>query len=320
MNVLVETLPYHREPAASITSHLISGSQIQSSSRLALPSYDKSSTDGYMQFASNRIFKGPISRNPDAAAHAIALKNAWDSLRQLQCILFTTSMSIDDRSVTYQSLAIHVKDIGSLLALSSDPALSYSLVDVGCLLTLVTHLLGGRKPKIWDLTVEPLALSAIYLCGGLFTSWQGILEMTRAFEDVRLEQAWLRCFFGVVAGEHSFISEIRRGPGALSLAEAIQGSVLDVDTSMLVNVTLPCIGVATATLLDAYRISQVIVQLQLGDMEQVRRHSDTLRRACLDLAKLCTYESGREVFLESSNQLTIRHFAQQRLKHLYHTS
>jgi hypothetical protein len=299
LDALLETLPYHLEPAASITSHLIFGSQIESNSKPRMQSYEKmASTDGWMQSAPKPISKTPPSRDPDAAVQVIALNNAWNSLRQLQLILSTSSMNIADQSIIYQELAIHIKDIGSLLALSSDPALSYSLVDVGYLLTLVTHLLAARKIESWDFMTEGLAFSAIHLCGGLFASRRGILELTRAFEDVRLEQAWLKCLFGGISAEHSFISEIRQGPGALALAESVKDWALDADTSPLVHVTMPGIGVATTTLLDAYRISQVIVQLQLGDMEQVRRHSDTLRRACLDLAKLCTYESGREVFAE----------------------
>jgi hypothetical protein len=265
--------------------------------------YDKiSSTDGNMQITTNHHVGRPLCRTSNAAVHGVALKNAWDSLQQLQVILFSTSTSTAEQSVAYRELSILITEIGSLLALSSDPTITYSLVNIRILLALVIYMFAACKTKSWDTTAETVVRSVLHLCGGLFSSRRGVLELARAFEDVRLEQAWLQCFLGDIMEEHSLICEIRRGPGALSMAEAVQGSALDIDISPILYITKPGIGVATATLLDACRISQVILQLQLGDMEQVRRHSDTLRRACLDLSKLCTYESGREVRLRVCEQ------------------
>jgi hypothetical protein len=264
-----------------------------------------SSTDGDMQIITNHLGRHPLCQTSDTAVHSVALKNAWDSLQQLQVILLSTSTSTAEQSVAYRELSILITEIGSLLALSSDPTITYSLINIRNLLALVIYMFTACKAKSWDTTAETAVISALHLCGGLFSSRRGILELTRAFEDVRLEQAWLKCFLGDIMEEHSFIVEIRHGPGVLNMAEAVQGYALDIDISPSLHITRPGIGVATATLLDAYRISQVILQLQLGDMEQVRRHSDTLRRACLDLAKLCTYESGREVPLrvrEQSNE------------------
>jgi hypothetical protein len=256
-----------------------------------------SSTDGDMQIITNYLARRRLSQTSGAAMHGVALKTACDSLDELQVILLSTSTSTAEQSVAYRELSILITEIGSLLALSSDPAITYSLVNIRNLLALVIYMFAACKAKSWDTAAEIVVRSALHLCGGLFSSRRGVLELTRAFEDVRLEQAWSKCFLGDILEEHSFIYEIRRGPGVFSMAEAVQGCALDLDISPILHITRPGIGVATSTLLDAYRISQVILQLQLGDMEQVRRHSDTLRRACLDLAKLCTYESGREVSL-----------------------
>jgi hypothetical protein len=48
-------------------------------------------------------------------------------------------------------------------------------------------------------------------------------------------------------------------------------------------------------LLDSWQTSQIILRLQLGDIEHIRHHSETVSRVCLDLAKLCSYDCGREV-------------------------
>jgi hypothetical protein len=303
LDLLVDSDSGNLSPASAIASHLIFGSQIQRGSTFALPMYDKmSSTDGNIQSTTNHHIGRSLCRTSDAAVHGVAFKNAWDLLEEVQVILFSTSTSPAEQSVAYRELSSLITEIGSLLALSPDPTMTYSLVNIRNLLALVIYMFAACKAKSWDSTAETVVRSVLHFCGGLFSSRRGVFELALAFEDVRLEQAWLQCFLGDIMEEHSFIYEIRRGPGALSMAEAVQGSASDFDISPILHITKPGIGVATVTLLDAYRISQVILQLQLGDMEQVRRHSDTLRRACLDLCKLCTYESGREVRLRLSEQ------------------
>jgi len=106
---------------------------------------------------------------------------------------------------------------------------------------------------------------------------------------------WFRCLLGDVRPEHELITPLRRMPGILSLAEEIQKMSLDIDISPLFALSKIDIGLVTATLLDCWRASQIILRLQLGNMEQIRRHLEVISHACINLAKLCAYDGGREV-------------------------
>jgi hypothetical protein len=223
--------------------------------------------------------------------HGIALRNLNSSLAELQAKLFIIS-DPTELSLLHRELAIHVQDVGILLALSPQ---TITLVDVPRLTRLLTHMLSATNLVPTSIVSEAVQQSALYLYGGLFASHRGIVETTTAFEDSDFEKVWLKCWFGEGLNERSFISDMRRAPGVLSLAEEIQRCSRDFGLSPPVSLPLTSIGTAIISLLDCWRTSQILLQLHLGDMDQVRRQSDIISRCCLELAKLCAYECGREV-------------------------
>lgn len=239
----------------------------------------------------NRASSHPVLANA-SFLHGLALRNLNNSLTELQRKLFVIS-NPTELSLLYRELAIHVQDIGILLALSPQ---TITLVDVSRLTRLLTHMLSATSLVPDSIVSAAVQESALYLYGGLFTSHRGIVETANALEDANFEKMWLKCWFGESLTEHSLISELRRAPGVLSLAEEIQRCSRDFSLSAPVNLPLTSIGIAITSLLDCWRTSQILLQLHLGDMEQVRRQSDVISRCCLELAKLCTYECGREVF------------------------
>jgi len=212
-------------------------------------------------------------------------------LKELQGNLFIIS-NPTELSLLYRELAIHVQDVGILLALSPQ---TIAMVDVSLLTRLLTHMLSATSLVPNSIVSEAVQQSALYFYGGLFASHRGIVETTNALEDADFEKVWLKCWFGEGLNEHSLVGDIRRAPGVLSLAEEIQRCSRNFSLSPPVNLPLTCIGTAITSLLDCWRTSQILLQLHLGDMEQVRRQSDIISRGCLELAKLCTYECGREV-------------------------
>ena len=240
------------------------------------------------------MYKAP-STSADSLLHMIALKNAVSSLQQSRHNFLPSSLDLADQSFAYRDFTNLLYDIGSLLAITSDPAASYALVDVRQLLVLSIHILTICEISSHHVAKEDALESLAFLCGALFLSHLGIQEMMSSFDDAELERVWLRCLLGDVPPEHDLITELRRMPGVLSLAEEIQKMSLDIDTSPSLPLSKLDIGILTATLLDSWRASQRIVRLQLGDMEQIRRHSEAISHACLDLAKLCAFDSGREV-------------------------
>ena len=238
----------------------------------------------------NRTSSNPLL-NHTSFLHGIALRNVNSSLTELQRKLFVIS-NPTELSLLYRELAIHVQDIGILLALSPQ---TITLVDVSRLTRLLTHILSASSLVPNSTVGEAVQESAFYLYGGLFASHRGIVETANAMEDANFEKVWLKCWFGESLNEQSLISEIRSAPGVLSLAEEVQRCSRDVSLSPFVNLPIKSIGTAIASLLDCWRTSQILLRLHLGDMEQVRRQSDIISRCCLELAKLCTYECGREV-------------------------
>jgi hypothetical protein len=252
--------------------------------------------------------KGQATRSPyenaDVVLYHLALRNAQDSVRHLQDGL-SLSKNRTELSLAYRELAIHLRDVGHLLALSAEPAVSSSILDIPQLLTLSTHMLAICETGSFDILAEDVLESVTQVSGALFSSYCGIEEMMCAFEDTGLEQAWFSCLLGDGLPEHKWMTELRRRPGPLSLAEEVQKSSLDIEISPLVVPSKLDIAIATATLLDGWRTSQIILQLQLGDMEHIRRHFEIVSRACLQLAKLCTYDSGREVWSTMSPRLRV---------------
>lgn len=256
---------------------------------------DVSDKDSARSTLSQKIRHNGPSSHPllDNASflHGIALRNLNSSLTELQANLFIIS-NPTELSLLYRELAIHLQDVGILLALSPQ---TIALVDVSRLTRLLTHMLSATSLVPNSIVSEAVQQSALYLYGGLFASHRGIVETINALEDADFEKVWLKCLFGESLDEHSLVSDIRRAPGVLSLAEEIQRCSRYFSLSPPVNLPLICIGTTITSLLDCWRTSQILLQLRLGDMEQVRRQSDIISRCCLELAKLCTYECGREV-------------------------
>ena len=245
----------------------------------------------YTQF--NRASRSPLV-NQASLLHGIALRNSDASLTELQRKLFVISNPAE-LSLVRREIAVRIRDIGILLALPQRPTTSYSLVDVSRLLRLLTHMLSAADDDPSSHISEAVHEAALYLYGGLFSSHCGIAEIANALEDVKFEHTWLKCWFGERLSDQSLVSEIRKAPGVLSIAEEIQKCASEFSLSPSFHIPIKSIGAATTSLIDCWRTAQVILQLHLGDMDQVRRHSDVIRRACLELAKLCTYECGREV-------------------------
>lgn len=236
----------------------------------------------------------PLPR-PDVALYIISLRNAVNDLHELQRFLFLHSMRTVDQTVLCKELTFLIQDIAFLLVISTDPCISYSIVDVTQLLILSVHILATCQADMPKTMTGSILKAITSLCGALFSSHRGISDTSSAFEDRRLERAWFNCLLGEFLAEHKLISELRRGPGVWALAEEIQKCSRDVDISPPLALSKAELGIATATLLDAMRTSQIILQLQLTDMEHIRRHSDIISQTCLDLAKLCIYDCGREV-------------------------
>lgn len=234
-----------------------------------------------------------LSQDPTSLFHITALRNAIYMLKQSQSDLSSTSS--DDQVLVYRELTILLQDIGDLLAIGPEPAVSYSVVDVSQLLLLSVHMLAILDSGLLNIVEEDILGSLTYLCGAFFSSYCGIQKAMSAFEDIRLEQAWQNYLLGNSPHSHDVIAQLRCAPGVWSLAEEIRKVSLDIDTSPSFALSRSELGVLTAILLDSWRRSQVILQLQLGDMEYIRRHSDVVSQTCLDLAKLCAYDSGREV-------------------------
>ena len=296
LDTLLSVARSNPSPASSIASSLLLSPQVEVDHESPLPPTNASITHQMKAAISQRDGVDRLSStSADCLLQIIALKNAVSSLQQSQRHFLSSSPDFADQSFAYRDFTNLLQDIGNLLAISSDPAASYALVDVRQLLVLSIHMLTICEIGSRDVAEEDVLESLTFLCGALFLSHLGIQEMMSAFDDVELEQVWLRCLLGDVRPEHDLIAELRRMPGVLSLAEEIQKMSLDIDISPSLALSKLDIGIVTATLLDSWRTSQIILRLQLGDMEQIRRHSEIISHACLDLAKLCAYDSGREV-------------------------
>jgi hypothetical protein len=296
LETLLSTAYSNPSPASLIASSLLFSPQAEVAHDSTLSSatasiiYQMNATisQGY------GVYKAP-STSADSLLHIIALKNAVSLLQQSRHNFLRSSLDLADQSFAYRDFTNLLYDIGNLLAITSDPAASYALVDVRQLLLLSIHILTICEIDSHHVAEEDTLESLTFLCGALFLSHIGIQEMMSSFDDAELERVWLRCLLGDVPPEHDLITELRRMPGVLSLAEEIQKMSLDIDTSPSIALSKLDIGILTATLLDSWRASQSILRLQLGDMKQICRHSEAISHACLDLAKLCAYDSGREV-------------------------
>lgn len=261
-----------------------------------LPVFDEGS--GPEQYSQRNRASKALLASQAFLIQCIALKNSYDSLKELQQKLFVIS-NPSELSLIYRELAVYIQDIGSLLALSHQPTISYSLIDVSRVIRLLTHILSATDLDGDSHISEVVNEAALYFYGGLFASHRGIVETANTMEDAKFEQIWLKSSFGEHLNDLSLISEIRKAPGVLSITEEIRRCSRHFSLSSTIKVSTVSLAAAAALLIDCWRSSQIILQLHLGDMEQVRRHSDVISHSCLRLAKLCTYECGREVSLWS---------------------
>ena len=230
----------------------------------------------------------------DIALHAISLSSALRKLSQLRLLISRFPQALDN-AYLYRELTIQLQDVGYLLAISGSQDIAYAMVDVSQLLVLSIHILATCQAELSKTMTPDILQSVACLCGALFSSHRGVLEMASAFEDRKLEQAWFRCLLGECDAEYQLIMELRRRPGVWSIAEEVQKASSDIDVSPPVSLSKTDLAMATITLLDAWRTSETILQMEFGDLEHIRRHSDMISKTCLDLAKLCTYDCGREV-------------------------
>jgi hypothetical protein len=245
--------------------------------------------------------------------HNIALRNSVNALQHVHGLLSSGGdRPLAEQSLLYRDLTTNLREVGNLLAISREPTTSIGLVDVTVLLFLSIHLVATCTTGLLDLAEEEVLESVTHLCGGFLSSYCGIQELAHAFEDLRLERAWLGCLFSDFLHEINFVTELRRRAGVLSWAEEIQRASHNIDFFPSVVLSRLDIGIATASLLDSWRTCQIILHLQLTNIEQIRRHSDIITNTCLDLAKLCAYDCGREVSLTSiSWKLTDRRCVRQ---------
>lgn len=230
----------------------------------------------------------------DSDLHCIALRNAMMLLQQLESDLIS-SMDLAEHDLIYREISIRLRDIGFLLVTCVEPTIIYAFLDVPRLLVFCIHLIAICGTNSFSIVTEDILESVTYIFGALVSSHVGVREVASAFENISLEQAWFNGLLGEASIDHSIIKELRHRPGVLALAEEIQKSSKNIAISPPFTLSKLDIGIATATLLDGWRISQVILQLQLGDTEHVRRHLETVSQSCLSLAQMCAYDCGREV-------------------------
>lgn len=296
LDTLLNATPSHPPSVSAISSLLLFGPRTTFGIDKAISNLSDDSSDMavYPEFLPDEEAMRLLSQDPTSLFHITALRNAIYQLKQSQRDLSSTSSS-DDQVLVYRELTTLLQDIGDLLAIGAEPAVSYSVIDVSQLLLLSVHMLAILDSGLLNIAEEDILGSLTYLCGAFFSSSRGIQEVMSAFEDIRLEQAWQNYLLGNGPHNHDFIAQLRCAPGVWSVAEEIRKVSLDIDISPSFSLSRSELGVLTTTLLDSWRTSQVILQLQLGDMEHIRRHSEVVSQTCLDLAKLCAYDSCREV-------------------------
>jgi hypothetical protein len=301
--VLVDSLlnaAHGRTPISSISSLVLFGTSVE---WLAEPN----ASNGHGPPSHNDSNSHPIVRTgaiwtpkPDTDLHNTALRNVLISLRHVHHVLSSGgNTSSAEKSLIYRDLTIYLRDAGNLLATSEEPQISLSLVDTPFILFLSIHLLATCATGILDLGEEEVLESVTHLYGGFLSSYCGIQELAHAFEDLRLERAWLGCLFHDVLPEINFVTELRSRPGVMSWAEEIQRASHDMDYFPSVILSKLDVGIATVSFLDSWRTSQIIIQLQLTNIDQIRRHSDIITSTCVGLSQLCAYDCGREVSFAS---------------------
>jgi hypothetical protein len=248
------------------------------------------------------IIQSPIS---PLSLHIVALENAISSLKDVQRQLLSSTRDCLNQYFLLRVLESHTFEVASLLALSPVPALSFAIVDTTRLLTTTIHLAAIEDTGSVNLAKDDILRVATHLFGALASSYSGIREMMIAFEQVSLEQAWLACFVGKIHPDRSFAADLRRAPGVLSVVEEARFASKDDDVHPSFCLSRVDLGIVSSSLIDCWRVCEIILQRKLWDFDEIRRYSDEIHHASIQLAKCCVCESGREVS-SSISQLTRR--------------
>jgi hypothetical protein len=227
--------------------------------------------------------------------HIVALENAISSVKDLQRHLSSSSPGCVDQFLLLRDLESHVFQVASLIALSPVPALSFAIVDTTRLLATIVHLAAIEETGSVVLSEDDIMHTATHLFGAVASSYSGIREMMIAFENASLEHVWHACFVGQISSDSSLVSELRRAPGILAIVEEARSASRDDDIHADWGLSRVHLGIVSSSLIDCWRVCQIILQRRLWDFDEIRRHSDEIHHASVQLAKSCAYESGREV-------------------------
>ena len=231
--------------------------------------------------------------------HIVALENAVSSLQDLQRQLSSPSGDYVKQYVLLRDLESQIFEVASLIALSPVPALSFAIVDTTRLLATAIHLAAIEDTGSVNLVHDNIMRMVTHLLGALASSYPGLRELMIAFEDTEVEHAWLACFLGQLA-DPSFIAELRRAPGVMSLVEEARVASKDEHVQPNFSLSRRDLGIVGSSLIDCWRVCEVILQRRLWNFDEIRRHSDEIHHASIQLAKSCSYECGREVLSNCS--------------------
>lgn len=239
--------------------------------------------------------------NRNLRLHLYALRRADDSIKSLFMDLLLVSSADRSVSILYREIVEQVKDIAQLLAVAPASKKSYLMIDIKFYINLTVHLLAlsNADKTLMEINVILEAVNCLY--GAVFLSSHGKRALAQAFEDPELEELWLKCFFDYVHSEFNLVGKLRDAWGVLATADCTRQYSCSFKTSQSLVQPKLNLGLAIATFLEAWRSSQDVLKLDLRDFEQIRRNSELIYRAFLNLAKICNYECGREVSLALSN-------------------
>jgi len=240
-----------------------------------------------------------IQNMQNAIMGTAALRKAIETVNQMERQLVSVS-GRSESSLLWRELLPVLHDVGILLSLCADSAFNCNVVNVSDLLALAVHLFALSDTGLLDIGAADVLTTLTLLIGGIVSSHRGIQELCLSFEDLWLEKMWFEYALGDTIHDYQFVGELRRRPGVLSLTEEVRNNAYEMQISPSLTLSKMELVIITATLLDAWRTADLILQLQLGDLSHIRRNSDTISRACLNLSRLCTYTCGREVILSSS--------------------
>jgi len=201
-----------------------------------------------------------------------------------------------DSLIGVRELIGQFKDLAHLLALSPAPQLSFRTIDVNFYCLLSIHLISVCDVGKADSSLMNESLAALLsFYGSFILSRNGIIALATAFEDSTLEEMWVKTFIGNEHENFVLSRELRRSQGVYGLADLARQSAFNFDMMPQFRSSKLNLALSLTMFHEVWRISRAIVRVDLRDLEQIRRNSDAVVNACLELAKLCAYECGREV-------------------------